>query len=361
MAVQATPYVETALSHTAELFRRNLQASLPIGSAGGVIPATPTTSANLTAGVAACSDLQVTAPVSGMSVKVSAGQIYVPGSSGSGSTYGIGSGYGQPVVTLNGGSIMTVATSAAATVVQLTTQGTYYCYNDNSGGAIALTISASSPSNPRIDVVIAQVEDAAYSGSNNDWKLAVVTGTAAASPAVPALPASSIALAYVWVPTSATNIITADILDLRVAFNRNPFRWEMYRNGAYTQATATAVQFPYDTIVSDLTGSLTTGASASLTVPVSGQFQVSALQSFSATVLNRYLLMVYKNGTEVKRLADLTAPATVSAGPGGSSAAFAVKGDLLSIFFQSVTQTNIAMGVGSATAAGVEFTLIASA
>lgn len=299
MAVQATPYVITALSHSAELFRRELQFGLPLGSAGGVMPATAVASANLTAGVAGCSDLRVNAPGSGMSVLINAGQIVVPGSLGSGSGYGIGTGYGFPTVTLNGGSPPTVASNAAATSVQLTTQGAYYCYNDNSAGQVSLVISASNATNPRIDVVIAQVEDAQYSGSNNDWKLAVVTGTAAASPTVPALPANAVRLAYVWIPANSTSVTAGNILDLRVAYNRNPFTSRVYRAGAWSTGTGgTYVAFNYDTIHYDLAAMFNVGT-ALFTAPVGGRYLATAKLRATSNATNQTLgCAVFKNAAQ---------------------------------------------------------------
>lgn len=253
MAVQTPPFVLQNSSHGSELVRREALASLVYGSAGGVVPATPAASANLTAGVAGCSDLKVNAPASGMSCLLNSGQVYVPGTLGSGSGYGIGTGYGMPTVTLNGGAAPTVAATARATAVQLTTQGVYYCYNDNSGGQVSLTVAASNATNPRIDVVIAQVEDASYSGSNNDWKLAVVTGTAAASPTIPSLPANAVVLAYLWIPAASTSVTAGNILDLRYACNRNPFRATVQMNAASWSAAFGAV-IALDTVVSDIAG-----------------------------------------------------------------------------------------------------------
>src|SRR5581483_7444458 len=137
--------------------------------------------------------------------------IWIPGTLGSGAGYGMPIGYGYPQIQTNGASQPTAKT--AATQIQLTTQGVYYCYNDNSTGNVSLAIAAANPSNPRIDLVIAQVQDAQYSGATNNWQLAVVTGTAGASPAVPALPANSLPLASVWVPAASTNVTAGNILD----------------------------------------------------------------------------------------------------------------------------------------------------
>lgn len=346
MAIQSTPYVETALSHSSELFRRELQSGLPIGSAGGVVPATPVASASFTAGVAACSDLQVTAPASGMSVNVSAGQVIVPGSLGSGSTYGIGTGYGYPQITLNGGSAPTVASNAPATSVALTTQGAYYCYNDNSGGALNFTIG-SAQSQPRIDVVVAQVEDSAYSGSNNDWKVAVIPGTASATPAIPTLPANCIPLALVWVPTGLINIASANIIDLRVAYNRNPFKAEMNRTAAYTQASAADVVFPFDTVAFDTTGACNTGTST-FTCPVGGLWLATCYLNFSPVAGDRYALSLRRNGTAFYRNPHATMPdGTSTVSVGGAVPVLCNPTDTLEWSFKSDTATNVGFIVGA--------------
>jgi hypothetical protein len=312
MAVQTTPYVVTALSHSAELFRRNLQATLPIGSAGGVVPAIPAASANITAGVAGCSDLSVNAPGSGMSVNINPGACYVPGSLGSGSTYGMPNAYGIPTVTLNGGSAPTISSTAAATRVQLTTQGVYYCYNDYSSGQVNLAIAAANASNPRLDVVIAEVQDAAYSGGSNDWALAVVTGTAASSPTVPSLPASCIVLAYVWVPANATNIVSADILDCRIAYNRNPFNVQVYGSAAGTTTSGNNEPYGmYNTIISDISGSWTTTSPNKYTCAVQGNYYMSFTGNVATSAAGqRFLAEISKSGTQIAQGSDGTSYTT---------------------------------------------------
>jgi hypothetical protein len=270
MAAQTPPYVLQSAAHSAELFRRELMSGLPSGSAGGVVPATVVT------GQANPGDLQVSAPTSGMSVLVAPGQAIVPGTLGSGAGYGMPIGYGYPQITLNGASVPTLKT--AATQVQLTTQGAYYCYNDNSTGKVPLTIAAANASNPRIDVVGIQVSDSQYSGSTNSWALTVVTGTAAASPVVPTFPANFLPLALVWVPAAASNIVAADIVDLRVSFNRNPYRARLTRATNQSLPAGVFTQVQFDTVTYDVAG-MTTGlgtSTAGLTAPVSGYYSVSA-------------------------------------------------------------------------------------
>lgn len=309
MAVQSTPYVETALQHSSELFRRALQSTLPLGSAGGVVPATPAVSANLSAGVAGCSDLAVTAPVSGMSVNVNPGQIIIPGSLGSGSGYGMGIGYGYPVITTNGASAPTIAANAHATQIQLTTQGAYYCYNDDSAGMVSLTISAANPTNPRIDVVVAQVADAAYSGSTNAWSLAVVTGTAASSPAVPTLPASCVPLALVWVPANASSIITADIIDLRVAYNRNPFRIGVTQGTAQADSNNVVTQFALNGVGWDIAGSFNT-STFNWTCPITGQYLITGQWLSSLFTSGDRYSMLKRNGAAFGPAIGATAQTT---------------------------------------------------
>jgi hypothetical protein len=71
----------------------------------------------------------------------------------------------------------------------------------------SLTIAANGTSNPRIDTV--HVPGATGAA-------AVVTGTAAATPAPPALPAGSLLLGYVSVAAAAVNIANANISDRRL-------------------------------------------------------------------------------------------------------------------------------------------------
>lgn len=290
MTIQSPPFVLQNSSHSAELVRRETQSELPPGSAGGIVPATAVSTAALT------SDLQVTAPVSGMTVLVSSGGAFVSGSLGSGSGYGMGTGYGYPVITTNGTSAPTIAANAHGTVVTLTTQGVYYCYNDNASGKVSLAIASSNPSNPRIDVVGMQVEDAVYSGSNNDWKLAVVTGTAASSPTVPTFPANFLPLSLVWVPAAATNIVSADIIDLRISYNRNPYKFKAGRSSAQSFTTATSTQMAFDTIEYNPDGAFN-NSTGTYVVPVSGLYSTFSTVAFNTGATAATSAVLKKNGT----------------------------------------------------------------
>ncbi len=132
----------------------------------------------------------------------------------SGAGYGIVAP-GDMAVTQNGTPNMSVNVAAGKAFVDGTenaNQGAYLCVND---ATVNLAISASSPTNPRKDLVVAKVQDAEWSGATNSWSLAVVTGTPAASPAEPAVPANAIVLALVDVAANATSITNANITDRR--------------------------------------------------------------------------------------------------------------------------------------------------
>lgn len=98
------------------------------------------------------------------------------------------------------------------------TQGEYGAFND---AVTNVVISASDPSNPRIDVIGVRIRDTEYSGANNDAVLIVVTGTPAGSPVVPTLPADFLSLAHVAVAAAAATIVTGNITDKRVRIVAN--------------------------------------------------------------------------------------------------------------------------------------------
>lgn len=121
----------------------------------------------------------------------------------------------QLAVQQNGAPNMTVNVLSGVAYVpgtQDVNQGLYACpaYTTTN-----LAIAAAHATLPRIDIVVAQVEDSQYSGAVNAWKLAVVTGTAAGSPAAPAAPNNSLVLANIAVAAAVTSIVTANITDKR--------------------------------------------------------------------------------------------------------------------------------------------------
>lgn len=188
MALESPAWVISASSHSAALFR---QATQSIISGTGVV---------------GLNDLLTTQNgTPNMSVNVAPGFIWCPGTLGA--TSGIqANGNAQTSYGLPSG---------------LTSQGCYGAYND---ATVNLPISAADPSNPRIDIVCASIQDAQYAGSNNQPLLSIVTGTAAPSPSAPSAPASSVVLAQVAVGAGVTSITSGNITDERprLALNRTP-------------------------------------------------------------------------------------------------------------------------------------------
>ena len=160
MAAYNPPWTITASSQTAESFRRMLHYLL--GGRGGVV----------TSGSLAVSQH---AGTPNMSVDVAEGAALILG------------------------------TEAAY-------QGAYFA---EAQGVTTLSVSAAHATLGRLDLVVAKVQDAQYSGATNTWSLAVVTGTAAATPRYPAVPANAVVLAVVSVGAAVTQILNAAITDIR--------------------------------------------------------------------------------------------------------------------------------------------------
>ena len=122
---------------------------------------------------------------------------------------------------LGGGMVVSPSTNLTLNVAsgicyipgtQAATQGVYICTSD---ATFQVTLDTAHGSLPRIDRVIARVQDSVYSGALNTWTIEKVTGTAAGSPAAPALPVNSIPLALVNVAALDTSISVGEITDDR--------------------------------------------------------------------------------------------------------------------------------------------------
>lgn len=231
MAVQNPPYSMQTGSHGAELFRRAVGSVL--NTAGGVV---------------ALSDLAVTAnSPAAMNVVVASGSIWIPGTTN-------------------------------------TAQGMYHCFNDAS---VTLAIAAASATNPRIDTIVAQVEDAAYAGATNAWKLAVVTGTATVGATLAnltgagAVPASSLVLAYVLVDALAVTIAAAKVQDNRIFARPNlPLRvnptCKFYMSTAQALTGASTNNILTLNTTSYNNGGQFTRSGNTILVPYAGYYQIMA-------------------------------------------------------------------------------------
>ena len=119
-------------------------------------------------------------------------------------------------VTETGTPAMSVTVATGRAIIQ-GTEGTYQGpYIVENRGITVVAVTASDVSNPRTDLVVARVQDQAYSGTTNAWSLAVIEGTPAASPVAPTLPANALLLATVTVAAAVSTIVNANIADGRV-------------------------------------------------------------------------------------------------------------------------------------------------
>jgi hypothetical protein len=123
-------------------------------------------------------------------------------------------------VTQNGTPNMSVNVAAGRAVVRLgnassIVAGAGTVFNDATAN---VAISASDPTNPRIDLVVVEIRSSTeYGQAANDARLTVVTGTPAAVPAVPSLASfpNCLVLAQVAVAAASTTVLNAAITDKR--------------------------------------------------------------------------------------------------------------------------------------------------
>jgi hypothetical protein len=115
-------------------------------------------------------------------------------------------------------SVLVASGWAAIVGTTQTNMGTYVAYND---ATVTLTITTANPTNPRIDLICATINDSYYSGATDNVVYQVIAGTPGGSPVAPSLPANSIALAQVTVTAGATSITSGNIADSRVVVTTN--------------------------------------------------------------------------------------------------------------------------------------------
>lgn len=95
--------------------------------------------------------------------------------------------------------------------------GTYFVYND---GAHEVTLPVSG-SLARYDLIVLRIYDSAVSGSVNEARFDVVSGTPASSPRIPAVPRTAIPIAAVKVNAGTTQLTSSALADQRVVAQMN--------------------------------------------------------------------------------------------------------------------------------------------
>lgn len=181
--------------------------------------------------------------------------------------------------------------------------GMYSIFND---GAVTVTATTADGTNPRIDQVIATVNDSQISGVDNNWVLSVLAGTPTAGASLSnlngaaALPDRSIRLAYVLVPASFAGpfVNATHILDDRSSFDScsgTPYvELEASAVTAITPAS-TYVKVNLDVVRGD--AAYFTVASSVVTVLQDGLYQCNAFGGFDNGVSGDRYYAISKNGT----------------------------------------------------------------
>jgi hypothetical protein len=277
-AVESPPWATQAGSFGAEQTRR--AAFMWAARTGANNPGI------VSGGLASASDCQLTAPGSGMSVNVSTGEALIPGNEGA-------------------------------------AQGPYY---GRVTSQTNLSISAASVSNPRIDTVCATSADAGYTiptgGTSGQWTLQVVTGTPTAGATLAnlngaaALPLSSLLLGYVLVPTSATNIITADIANVATAFTFQGIGGPAVRGAVNIPTSQSTSSTTYTTLA---TPDQVTG----IVLPTNGLIAVAYQASWLETVTYAARAAIFIGANQLKVAGVGGTPLTTAAVLGGSSGSIA--------------------------------------
>lgn len=236
-------------------------------------------------------------------------------------------------VTQTGTASMNLNVASGAALIngtETTTQGVYNVVNDAS---LAVTISTANATNPRIDLVVAQVLDDQYSGASHLAQIVVVTGTAASSPVAPALPKNSYKLATIAVGAAVTSILTANITDNRANALASPSCRVFYSGTPALTPTTIQGPMPFTTKVWDTTGSYSTSTGL-YTVPSAGIYSVKGqLNVATSTAGHSLVTLIYKNGVQ-DTIGSTGFPTTgVSIVGAVASDIACVAGDTLAIYY----------------------------
>lgn len=154
--------------------------------------------------------------------------------------------------------------------------GTVLCTSDATE-QVTIGAAPASGSN-RIDLVVATARgNDLDGGSNDDWILQAIAGTVAATPTPPPVPASSVALAQVYVGGGVASIVAGNITDLRPgnlsipALSATPRG--IYASGASVAAPAAGAALSLNAVGGGAASWLNT-ATGVITVPIAGLYLI---------------------------------------------------------------------------------------
>jgi hypothetical protein len=132
----------------------------------------------------------------------------------SGTTIGVlGGVVGGAGLAVGAGTGMTVTVAPGSFVVPNSSTPTAGGYASTLSSQATLTVQTADPSNPRIDIIVANVVD---NGNNTSFgQVQIITGVAAPSPSAPSAPSNSVTLAQLSVPAGTSSITAGLITDKR--------------------------------------------------------------------------------------------------------------------------------------------------
>lgn len=196
-----------------------------------------------------------------------------------------------------------ISVAAGACVVrgtQATTQGMYHLYNDASITINVLGANPANATNPRIDLVVARIQDTFYGGAADTATIEMVTGTPGAVPAVPAAPANSLILAQILIPAAATAVLPANITERRVPAGRLPVVFDDQSAAGPTASATITVPPGFRTIINDLAGRCDQATAQSVVVQFNGDtganYDDQLFQSLNTTVSGSTPLVANTSG-----------------------------------------------------------------
>lgn len=132
----------------------------------------------------------------------------------SGSTINVRGGVmGGAGLVVGAGTGMTVTVQPGSFVAPNSGTPTAGPYISTLNSQATLTVQTADPTNPRIDIVVANVVDNGNSSSFGEVQ--IITGVAAPSPSAPSAPSNSITLGQLTVPAGVTAITSGMIADQR--------------------------------------------------------------------------------------------------------------------------------------------------
>lgn len=222
-----------------------------------------------------------------------------------------------------------------------------------------VTVSASDPSNPRRDIVVAYVDLSVVSSASNNnpgaLKFKVIAGTPAGSPSDPSdtviglnVGAGNpwVKLARLSIAANATTVVNANITDLRTAVlplvpdgglitakyadssvttaklatgavtpakQTNPYMFSVYRAAAWTVIHGGS-KVPFDTVEYDLNSNFDITTNNRYTAPVAGYYKFDSSVSWQQTTGDFTYIVLYKNGTAIKYGTFFVAPGNNTVG-----------------------------------------------